>query len=103
METDLLQSVIDEPPAKPARASSSSQTKQQQQQRRHRTLSIGFALNSNANFYDIPAVSRDSFFTNTIIQDSNTSLCHRAMHLMTCLNVMYLHKKDHSEMLLLIK
>ncbi|KAK4520749.1 uncharacterized protein ATC70_006629 [Mucor velutinosus] len=49
MENDLLQSVIEEPPVKPARAS--SHTKQQERQR---TLSIGYALNSNANFYDIP-------------------------------------------------
>ncbi|KAG2197432.1 hypothetical protein INT46_011009 [Mucor plumbeus] len=49
MENDLLQSVIEEPPAKPARASSHIK-----QQERQRTLSIGYALNSNANFYDIP-------------------------------------------------
>jgi hypothetical protein len=52
MENDLLQSVIEEPPAKPARASSHIK-----QQERQRTLSIGYALNSNANFYDIPVVS----------------------------------------------
>ncbi|CAO3610462.1 unnamed protein product [Mucor fragilis] len=49
MENDLLQSVIEEPPAKPARASGHAK-----QQERQRTLSIGYALNSNANFYDIP-------------------------------------------------
>lgn len=52
MENDLLQSVIEEPPVKPARASGHAK-----QQERQRTLSIGYALNSNANFYDIPVVS----------------------------------------------
>lgn len=63
METDasmLLQSVVlpsaiteDQPPAKPARASSSHA----KQQERQKTLSVGYSLNSNANFYDIPVVS----------------------------------------------
>jgi hypothetical protein len=60
MEADLLQSVIEEPPVKPARASSSTQNKPQQQ-KKQRALSMGFALNSNANFYDIPVVGQDSF------------------------------------------
>ncbi|CAO3651559.1 unnamed protein product [Mucor hiemalis] len=58
METNastLLQSVVlpsttEEPPVKPIRANS-SHTKQQERQR---TLSVGYSLNSNANFYDIP-------------------------------------------------
>lgn len=61
METDnstLLQSVVlpsatEGPPEKPVRANS-THTKQQERQR---TLSVGYSLNSNANFYDIPVVS----------------------------------------------
>lgn len=61
METDasvllnsvVLPAVMDEPPAKPVRANS-SHTKQQERQQ---TLSVGYSLNSNANFYDIPVVS----------------------------------------------
>ncbi|CEP18028.1 hypothetical protein [Parasitella parasitica] len=50
MENDLLQSVIEEPPAKPARVSNHAK-----QQEKQRVLSMGYALNSNTNFYDIPA------------------------------------------------
>ncbi|KAI8643635.1 hypothetical protein BD408DRAFT_414612 [Parasitella parasitica] len=50
MENDLLQSVIEEPPSKPVRAPNYAK-----QQEKQRALPIGYALNSNTNFYDIPA------------------------------------------------
>lgn len=93
MDTDasnVLQSVVlpnvEEPPAKPAR-SSSSHTKQQRQ----RTLSIGYSLNSNANFYDIPVVSLK---VKTRHQNPYFLFLYRVTHLMTCWNVMFLLKKD---------
>lgn len=52
MEPNSNTSSFDEPPVKPARGSLNQQKSQETQ----RTLSIGYSLNSGANFYDIPAV-----------------------------------------------
>lgn len=79
METDasvLLQSVVlpsaittEDPPTKPARASSASSSSNTKQQERQRTLSIGYSLNSNANFYDIPVVNIMLIFSLNSILD----------------------------------
>jgi hypothetical protein len=51
-------SSFDEPPAKPARGSAAGQNKPQERQR---AISVGYSLNSGANFYDIPAASLFSY------------------------------------------
>lgn len=48
-----METLVEDAPAKPVRAT-------RQKQERQRTLSLGFSLNSNANFYDIPVVNRTS-------------------------------------------